>query len=720
MNLQIYCLSTSTYSGDIPALHGVEHAISELIPVLEKNGLVHSCSNKASTDVTNDFLSFVKGLDKADDQVILFYFCGHGFLTGNNLDCLLLGTTDTSYTNYTAKVGIDCQWVLDTLKNNGIEKYVIVLDCCHSALMSNMGGPINTSHILNNGGAVLTATSKTTHTAKQAKIDEKDYAVFTYCFTKVLKMGIGNGKKTISLIEMYREISTMIETSEYSGYLDLPQIKSINGLDSIPLFKNEKSPMFWEPGTSHEPIKVLLVKTAIDFPIKDYDFGVPLGLWLLKSYITLQGINVIIDIYDERLDLRCNKSTDFRDIIHDYDMVGVSICSCEVPQALKKLQTAKGLRKITFVGGIFCSSNEKYLLDCDCIDYVIPGVGTLPLLNLLKELIKNRSQGNDSLVHHVYGVITKENVTNLKVWKPSQLPYIELKIWKQIVEQYFPYLEKKIDIFTTRGCNQRCNFCSVQKECQQKIYQRDEASIEEEIDYLYSKGFRRFSVKDEDFLLFGAQHLMPIFERCNRSHHDITFKIRARVDGMLREKVDLEHLYDIGIREIQYGLETPDSNLLVNVKKGYKYGQESLKNLIQRTTSCGITANCSFILGIYGESIDYYHSLLNFFEELQVDRSLLKIYVNFLTPHPYKNEFPKNEYSLVTNDLKYFTHKIPVCFPNGMRRMTRIEMLGTYDKIVKFYNMGNYNPPINETIRTNFINGNRVKMTIPTYKKEAN
>ena len=641
-------------------------------------------------------------------------------MTGENLDCLLLGTTDTSFLNYTAKIGIDCQLVINTFKNNGVKKHIIILDCCHSALMSDMGEPVSAFHILDNGGAVLTATSKVTHTAKQTKIDGKDHAAFTYYFAKVLKSGVENGKKTISLIELHKEICAMIETSEYNNYLDLPQIKSKNGLDSIPLFKNERFSMIWKPRQSQEPIKVLLVKTAIDFPIKDYDFGVPLGLWLLKSYISLQGINAIIDIYDERLDLRCGRPTDFVDKICDYDMIGVSICSCEVPQALKKLQTAKSRGKITFVGGIFCSSNEKYLLDCGCIDYVIPGVGTLPLLNLLKELIKNRHLGSNSLVHHVYGVITNENVTNLKVWKPSQLPYIELKIWKQIVDQYSPYLEKKIDIFTTRGCNQRCNFCSVQKECQQRIYQRDEASIEEEIDYLYSRGFRHFSIKDEDFLLFGIQHLMPIFERCSQSHQDITFKIRARVDGMLKENVDLEHLYNVGIREIQYGLETPDSNLLFNVKKGYKYGQESLKNLIQHTASCGIVANCSFILGICGESIDYYHSLLAFFEQLQVDYSLLKIYVNFLTPHPYKNEFPKNEYSLVTNDLKFFTHKVPVCFPDGMRRMTRIEMLRTYDKIVYTYNMGNYNPPIDETIRTNFINGNRVKKIIPTYKKEEN
>lgn len=104
--------------------------------------------------------------------------------------------------------------------------------------------------------------------------------------------------------------------------------------------------------------------------------------------------------------------------------------------------------------------------------------------------------------------------------------------------------------------------------------------------------------------------------------------------------IDLKMLYTYGVREIQYGLETPDEALLRKVKKGYRYGAKDLSELIRKTTECGIVANCSFILGIAGETKDYYESLMEFFRKLNVDRKYLKIHINFLTPHPYKNDFP--------------------------------------------------------------------------------
>lgn len=249
-------------------------------------------------------------------------------------------------------------------------------------------------------------------------------------------------------------------------------MKCNSEVQEIPLFRYKT--LLEKRKITKKVFSVLLVKSAIDFPIKDYDFGVPLGLWLLKSYFNLQGTKTNVQVYDERLELRTGKISNFEDVIKDYDMVGVSICSCEVPPAIRKLKIAKEKGKITFVGGIFCSSNEKYLLEYPWIDYVIPGVSTVPLYKLVQELSKERYTGGSSTVDYVTGAISKNNLDNLTVWKTAQLPDIELRTWKEIVNVYGRFLDQKIDVFTTRGCSQRCAFCSVQKECQQRTYQRNE------------------------------------------------------------------------------------------------------------------------------------------------------------------------------------------------------------------------------------------------------
>lgn len=56
----------------------------------------------------------------------------------------------------------------------------------------------------------------------------------------------------------------------------------------------------------------------------------------------------------------------------------------------KKAKNSKKEGKITTAGGIFTSSNEKYLLETGVVDYVIPGVGTSALRKLLEWLLKQK------------------------------------------------------------------------------------------------------------------------------------------------------------------------------------------------------------------------------------------------------------------------------------------------------------------------------------------
>ena len=70
-------------------------------------------------------------------------------------------------------------------------------------------------------------------------------------------------------------------------------------------------------------------------------------------------------------------------------------------------------------------------------------------------------------------------------------------------------------------------------------------------------------------------------------------------------------------------------------------------------------------------------------------------------------------------DLKYFTHKVPVAIPDGMNRITRKKMLDTYDRIVAEYKMEHYNPKIDPTIRSKFIEGETVPAIMPHYERNA-
>ena len=81
-----------------------------------------------------------------------------------------------------------------------------------------------------------------------------------------------------------------------------------------------------------------MIKSAIEHPIKFDDFGIPLGLWVLKDYIEKYSMDIRIEIYDERLELQKAGENNYAreqvlkkydEIIKEYDVVGVSMSSSE-------------------------------------------------------------------------------------------------------------------------------------------------------------------------------------------------------------------------------------------------------------------------------------------------------------------------------------------------------------------------------------------------------
>ncbi len=731
--IKMFILCTSQYKQDKSLnLDGVENSVRLLEKTMNSIADVEMISNLESTKAKEQIQKYFSVQDFSETDIFVFYFCGHGFLVGDNMNSLLLATSDTTVSNSPSEVGVKFEWLLSEIKHNfkasKSSKYIVILDCCYSATASNMGITwIDTVDLKNYSGAVIiTSTERPTQCAKEIKVNDIKYAAFTYYFSTALQCLLERpGDFTLS--EVMERTTELINHADSSYGIPLPKMKSINDMPNKIKINGYESKTDLTKSNDHK-LKVLLVKTVIDYPINNYDFGVPLGLWLLKSYMFIQGLDVHIDIFDERLLKLKGEDVNFENIVSNYDAVGVSLCTCEVPQALKKLMIAKNYDITTFVGGIFTSTNEEYLFSQGCIDYIIPGVSTLPLYNLFKELYKAKiksgitttTSSKNGIISHIPGVATMENLSDsFSLWTPCHLPHIELTMWEEICKNYSSVLDYKIDIFTSRGCINRCAFCSVQKECGQKVLERDDNSIIDEIDFLYNAGFRHFSIKDEDFFMYGSKRLLNIIRQCHEMHSEITFKIRARIDELMDNNiVSLEDLYELGIREIQYGLETPDPNLLAKIKKGYRYENTEVLSFIKRTTETGIIANCSFILGIDGESKQYYESLVHFFSELKPYKEMLKVYINFITPHPYRNTFPLENYSIVTNDLKYYTHKNPVAFPKDMVRITRKEMINTYKIIVDMFDsLHRYNPEIPPEIERKFLNGNTVEKKLPNYCK---
>ena len=701
---------------DVPAVLNSIDLLSESINstfaenadiVVEKN-----VENSRFLSVIYDFFSSIP-----ENTLPILYFCGHGFRKNKSL---FLTAKDSSK-KAIEHCSVEYSFIQERIMENHLKQAVVVLDCCYSGVANGLSITDGEEFepLVDYPNIVCITSCKGIEQAYFKTVGKEEFAAFTYHFATILAEGINQRKHSFSFKDLYVELVKKLTSQE-------PTISSKGVLDTkdvIPNIRHKvKRPSIFSRGTNASSLKVLLVKSSIAHPIKgDGDFGVPLGLWLLKSYIQRTSANIQVDIYDERLRNLQKCTQTFEECIKEYDVIGVSMCSCEVPPSIEKMRIAKANGKITIAGGIFTYSNEEYLLSYPFVDFVIPGVGTKPLEHLLTELRKRKQRDPDNwkdIVCKQIGdktfetmglnnVFSRANMNDAVMWDAATMPHIELDIWDQILLLYGPYLGGKIDIYSSRGCNKTCSFCSVQRETKHNVISCDEQQVIRTIKYLYSKGIRQFSIKDEDFFIYGQSRIRNILEEF-RDYDDISFKIRARIDTMLASNISSGELEEYHVKEIQYGVESPSNEMRQYVQKNMKKSTDDVIKLFKSHNEHGIVVNASFILGLPFESGDYYKALAEFIDKIYTPR-FTKVYLNFYTPHPVRGKIP-DDVNIVTNDLNYYTHKIPVCYPKNprMKVLVRQKMLSTYNSIVKRTKSEAYNPQIPSSITQLFTHDSQL------------
>lgn len=720
-----WCVVCSSHYKDskIRELEGAFNSVRKLQSVIlselgvsEENTLF--IYDKNQYEITTEIIEFQQEIQ--NDDVIIFYFCGHGMKIG---DVLWLFANNTIKANI-EMTALNYNIIINSFRNSLSKRIFVILDCCNSGAALQMGGndgKDSTKEVICEGEVILCSCAEIEN-AIQTEINHELHCVFTYAFAEILSKGsaeVGeflSAKDVVHLLKVQYE-SMSGKTLSIDRKQNLDEYGIIKNMEYIRKTAEENSEELTKIRNQFKRSKkwkVLLVKCDIKYPTRGIDFGVPLGLWVIKNYITLCRPNIQVDIYDERLRSLKNEEKNFDTLIEEYDIIGISMCTCEVPMAIDKFKIAHDKGKITVAGGIFTYSNEKYLIDSKVVDYVIPGVGTVPWIRLLDAL--NQGQRSENPIVNVNNVFSRNNKDTI-VWLTDTMPGIELHEWDEILANYGPYINKeilvkskkisvpKIDIVTSRGCNQKCSFCSVRFETGSSVIKTPSIVVEDEIDFLYSKGVRYFSIKDENFFIHGENRVKEIMQYCSQ-YDDIHFKIRMRLDDWKRtDSIDLATLHEWGIDEIQYGVESPKSDILSLLQKGMAFERDKIVDLFKEHYANKIKVNASLILGCSElEDNEYYENLKGFMNEIY-DKDYLIPYLNFYTPHPTKSTFVNDKYTITTNNLNFYTHKIPVAYPKNMRQPERSKMIETYDEITEITNSRAYNPVIPQDAKDAFIKG---------------
>lgn len=168
----------------------------------------------------------------------------------------------------------------------------------------------------------------------------------------------------------------------------------------------------------------------------------------------------------------------------------------------------------------------------------------------------------------------------------------------------FPLLQ------VTQGCtHNRCKFCIMYKDVRFRPHSME--IIEEDLKELaqvapHSKTIQLLSANP---LVMTYNKLRPILEKINEYLPEMEYIYAAtRVSDLKNKSVEeLEHLKELGLREISLGVESGDDWTLERVNKGYT--SEDIIEQCGKLTDAGIDFWMSFLNGVAGREHSHDHAV---------------------------------------------------------------------------------------------------------------
>jgi radical SAM superfamily enzyme YgiQ (UPF0313 family) len=153
-------------------------------------------------------------------------------------------------------------------------------------------------------------------------------------------------------------------------------------------------------------------------------------------------------------------------------------------------------------------------------------------------------------------------------------------------------------IITSRGCPYNCSFCASPGIWNRKVYMRSVSNVIAEIDEIVSKYRIRQIRFSDDTLTLDTKRLSSLCKEIKK--YDIIWRasIRTRPNSTYMFK----EMYESGCREVSFGVESADPNVLKILRKGNSV-QDNYNGIVNAKKS-GMVVRILFMIGTPGETED--------------------------------------------------------------------------------------------------------------------
>jgi radical SAM superfamily enzyme YgiQ (UPF0313 family) len=350
----------------------------------------------------------------------------------------------------------------------------------------------------------------------------------------------------------------------------------------------------------------------------------PAGLGYIAE--TLKAAHIDYDVFDmaagySTSDLR-QKITSFKP-----DLVGISLMSLMYKRSYEIINIIKQTDSSIHIiaGGPHISTlREKVLDDCPALDYgaVLEG----------EELILELCRGDE--LQTIKGLIYRDGNDIVFTGERSFISNLDEN-------------PEEIGIVSSRGCPYGCIYCPVQSAIGRKWRKRGADSLVGEIAYWYKRGYRQFSILDDNFTFDHKR----VTEICGKMQAENFKGIELNCNNGIRaDRVNYEILKlmrDAGFAYLAFGVEGGNNKILKNINKGETI--ESVESAIKDALKLGYKVTLFFIVGSPGETMDDVNDSI----ELALKYPVFDVRFYNLIPFPKSKLFDwveENNYFTMTPD----------------------------------------------------------------------
>lgn len=321
------------------------------------------------------------------------------------------------------------------------------------------------------------------------------------------------------------------------------------------------------------------------------------------------------------------------------DLVGISLMSLMYKRSYEIINFVKQINPSVHIiaGGPHVSTlREKVLEDCPALDYgaVLEG----------EQLILELCRGNE--LPSIKGLVYRDGKN---IVFTGERPFIdELDNIQFPKYEKFPldkYVTEEIGIVSSRGCPYGCIYCPVKTAIGRKWRKRGPENFVGEISYWYGRGYRQFSVLDDNFT-FDRKRVIEICE--NIKDNDLSGLELNCNNGIRADKVDykiLKLMREAGFAYLAFGVEGGNDKILKNINKGETI--ESVETAIRDSLKLGYKITLFFIVGSPGETMDDFNDSI----KLALKYPVFDVRFYNLIPFPQSRLFDW------VKDNNYFTIK---------------------------------------------------------------